>query len=330
VAIALASGIIFYGMSLYKFMETAGGKKLSSSAKKSTSASQSAIRMKRGAFGFSAMLIAEGALWLVTSIDIDTFLNNELVLGSVFYSLSVVSMCIMLYLFKNGVAALDPNSTLSKQKSSTLLGEKKGSERLITRQESARSMRSASKSDLGRSRGGNSVSGRTRGATTDDVITGSPGSATSTLAAPLNADEEFVPRSPKAARRPSEDDVERIRHTNREVDALMSLGADLEVHDDEFNGPVDIELPTIGANPTVANMGGGNNAQSNSNSPAAGSSSINDASLSPVPSSQSLQSATTSVVGEAPSTGLTANIGPTSSQGEIETVDIKDIPLTIK
>jgi len=263
-------------------------------------------------------LIAEGALWLVTSIDIDTFLNNELVLGSVFYSLSVVSMCIMLYLFKNGVAALDPNSTLSKQKSSTLLGEKKGSERLITRQESARSMRTASKSDLGRSRGGNSVSNR---ATNDDMITGSPGSATSTLAAPLSADEEFAPRSPKAARRASEDEVERIRHTNREVDALISLGADLEVHEDEFNGPVDIELPTIGANPAAAIMG--DNAQ-RSDSPA-----VNDASLSPVPSTQSLQSATP-IVGEAPSTGLTANIGPTSSQGEIDTVDIRDVPLTIK
>jgi len=168
-------------------------------------------------------------------------LANELVLGSSFYAMSVISMCIMLYLFKNGVAALDPNSTLSKQKSSTKLN-KGGSDRLITRQESARSIhRTASRSQAG----GNSVSGRTRGETDEQVLSSSPPSAKSTLAAPLNTDDEFEPKP--SAHRDSEV-VQDITHTHREVDALMSLGADLEqVHEEEpqFNEPINIELPSI-------------------------------------------------------------------------------------
>jgi len=206
--------------------------------------------MKRGAYGFSLALVGEGVLWLVTSIDIETFFSNELVLGSIFYAFSVVSMCIMLYLFKNGVAALDPNSTLSKQKSSTQLN-KKGSDRLITRQESARSIRSQSKSELGVRSTTGSVSGRTRGAT-DDMT----GSQKSMLASPLNNDLEAMGEGERRGRRNSDDDVQSITHTHREVDALMSLGADLDQVQEEraeFNNPVDIELPVISANAAVLN-----------------------------------------------------------------------------
>jgi len=249
-AILTAASVIFYGMSLYRFMESAGGKKLSGSKKK-TSASSSAERMKYAAYGFSLALIGEGALWLETSIDIQTFFNNELVLGSVFYSMSVISMSIMLFLFKNGVTALDPKTTLTKQKSSTLLN-KTGSDRLLTRQESARSMRRAASRSDARTRVTDSVSGRTRGATEEMSTAGgtSPPSIKSTLDAPLNTDDEF--EQPK--RRDSEE-VQDIVHTHREVDALMSLGADLDaLHEEEpeFQEPVNIELENVLANPAQA------------------------------------------------------------------------------
>jgi len=216
ISLILAIAVLFYGLSLYRFMQNVGGKRRVNNAAKMSGTN----RMKYGAFGITFCLIGESVLWLITSIDIETFFSNELILGSVYYIFSVISMSIVLFLFRNGVTNVNPNqSTLSKQKSSSHINSER------TR-------------PIGRVNTGRSIAGPSeivRSPSRDHALSEDNGVGT------RSSDEDL--QHVKFAD-PSRSDSVAIWHSVRERDALLALGTDIDHQSDEVDG---VELATENA-----------------------------------------------------------------------------------